>query len=211
MEADIVALQEAAPWHFEVLKDVLPHGAFEPGGGHTGTGIALRHPAGTNRIEMAWRAAWCMELVPADWPQLERPLDVINVHIAAPHVYRPPGYGFVLRRRQLRVLEAHLERSAAAGRATALVGDLNATPLWPVYKRVVSHLGDAAIEAAQRRGRRLHPTWSPRPDGKPRLRLDHGFVRGIAVSDFHVAALAGSDHAAIILDLVSTPPPGASR
>jgi endonuclease/exonuclease/phosphatase (EEP) superfamily protein YafD len=34
------------------------------------------------------------------------------------------------------------------------------------------------------------------------LRIDHGFVQGMAVEDFRVLSVAGSDHSAIVMDLV---------
>ena len=197
MHADVVAIQEASPAHFESLSRLLPHGDFEPGERNTGVGIALRHAAAPGRLPLVWRDAIVARLEPADWPGLEKPLRIMTVHIAAPHVYLPPGWGLLLRRRQVRMLEPHLNGEDP----TVLVGDFNATPRWPAYRRIVSCMSDAAIGAAQVQGKQLEPTWGPRVGGRRLLRIDHAFAHGVRPHDFHVAPIEGSDHAAIVLDL----------
>lgn len=204
LRADVVALQEAEPRHYETLARALPHGAFHEGPRSSGMGLCLRHPPAEARmIPLAWRPAPWMRLSPAAWPGLSRPLDVVAVHIAAPHVYTPPGYGFWLRRRQMQQLEAHFDAHVHPGdaAATVVVGDFNATPLWPVYRRMAGHLSDAAVVAAQRRGRPAQPTWGAIRRGPRLLRIDHVFTRGIEAHDVHVVDLAGSDHSALVVDL----------
>ena len=202
LRADVVVLQEADPPHFEVLSADLPHGRFDPGEDHTGMGIALRGPAKTSAIPLAWRYAQQARLDPADWPELTRPLAIMNIHIAAPHVSRPPLYGFLLRRRQVRQLEAHFEEAFDDSHGTLVIGDFNATPLWPVYRRIAPLFTDAAIAVAQQLGRPLEPTWG-RPEGRRFLRIDHAFTRGVEHRDFQVVALPDSDHSAIVVDLAA--------
>jgi len=200
LRADVVALQEADPPHFEALSAELPHGCFEPGEGHTGMGIALRNEAETAALPLAWRSAQRARLEPVHWPRLSRPLELVNVHIAAPHVYLPPLYGFILRGRQVRQLEAHFDRPEDDRDASVLIGDFNATPLWPVYRRLAPLFSDAAIAVAQQRGRPVEPTWG-RPGGRRWLRIDHAFTRGVEHLDFQVLALPDSDHSAVVVDL----------
>ena len=202
MHADGVVLQEADPPHFEALSVDLPHGRFEPGEHHTGMGIALRSPAETTAIPLAWRCAQQARLDPADWPKLSRPLAIVNLHIAAPHVYLPPFYGLILRGRQVRQLEAHFDAAFDSSHGTLVIGDFNATPIWPVYRRIAPQFTDAAIAVAQQRGRPLEPTWGW-PSARRFLRVDHAFTRGVAHIDFQVVALPGSDHSAIVVDLAA--------
>jgi endonuclease/exonuclease/phosphatase (EEP) superfamily protein YafD len=131
---------------------------------------------------------------------------VIGVHIAAPHVYLPPGYGFWLRRQQVQALEAHFDEvfegdDDGDGRGTLMLGDFNATPLWPVYRRLSAHFTDAAIAVGQRLGRPARPSWGTRPGGPRLFRIDHAFTRGVHARELQVVPIAGSDHSAVVVDL----------
>lgn len=209
--ADVVAVQEAGPRQADALREVLPHGDVEPRLDYHGMGILAREPVGLERIEAPYRGFWIARVGGADpGGQAGAPdgLEVVNVHLAAPHVgpYLPWPRGLRMRRAQLRVLDAYFADRPA--RARVLVGDLNATPLWPAYRRVTAHLEDAALEVAQRRGRpRLEPTWSRRPNGRRLLRIDHGLARGVHVVDFLVVPIVRSDHAAILMDVLPASDP----
>ena len=97
-----------------------------------------------------------------------------------------------------RALVDHVTRSSSESHV--VVGDLNSTPLWPAYRRIASHLTDAAVAVAKKRSRPAEPTWGPLGRGKW-FRIDHGFVRGVSVEDFQVVELHVSDHSAIVMDL----------
>jgi len=203
MGADIVAVQEAAPEQAEVLCDIMPYGHIEPATDGKGMGIVMKGPGELGRVSLTWQDARRVRLHPDHWPGLSRPLELLNVHMAAPHVYKPPLWGFVLRYHQVRQLERYVIEldQMAPETSTVLIGDFNATPLWPVYRRMSSHLTDAAVAVAQVRGRSPLRTWGPWP-GSPRLlRIDHAFVRGISPQDFHVVDIRASDHSAIVIDL----------
>ncbi len=198
--ADVVAVQEVAPQQAEALMSVLPHGKVEPALDHHGMGIALRRPGRASLVPLSHRGACAAELHPGDWPGLREPVEVLNVHIAAPHLMLPPR-GLLLRRRQFRDLAAFL--ASSRDRVRCLIGDFNATPLWPVYREIASHFTDAAVTVAQTRGGRPARTWGPWP-GAPRLfRIDHAFVRGLSASEFSVLPIRGSDHSAVIVDISS--------
>jgi endonuclease/exonuclease/phosphatase family metal-dependent hydrolase len=194
---DVVAVQELGPEQAEALSAVLPHGALEPATDFTGMGIALRGPAGLRRIPLAYRDARLALLDPADWPGLEQPVEIVNMHFAAPTArpfWRQPG----VRRRQLRGLLAHLD--ADPGRARAVVGDFNATPLWPVYRGLARRLEDLARSHARATGGRpgrTWPSWAP----SPLLRIDHCFARGLDLHGLRVLAIPGSDHRGLLVDL----------
>lgn len=196
--ADAVATQEMTGAQAEALGRALPHGKLEPAEDFKGMGIALREPARVHRVALPYRDARVADirwLLPTGG-YLE--LELLNVHIHAPH--NSPAWRSIARRRgQLRGLVRHIE--AAPQRRRVLVGDLNATPLWPMYRRLTAHLTDAAVAAAQRRGVAPRPTWGPWPSAPRLLRIDHALVHGVAVEDFHVVELIGGDHSAIVVDL----------
>jgi endonuclease/exonuclease/phosphatase (EEP) superfamily protein YafD len=202
-EVDVACLQELAPEQAEALARVLPHGVLEPARDHRGMGIALRRPATQRRIALPHRDAFVAELRPGDWPGLAHALEVINVHVMGPHV-RPLVYGWRVRRGQLAGIASYLDTAVRQPRL--LVGDLNATPLWRVYRRLASRLSDLAEEAARRRAARPPATWGPTPAWPRLLRIDHALGEGLRVEDARVVPLPWSDHSALIVDVTPAPP-----
>jgi endonuclease/exonuclease/phosphatase family metal-dependent hydrolase len=194
--ADVVAVQELTAAQADALAAVLPFGRLEPAPDHTGMGIALRWPGTVSRIVLPRRAAYAAECT-VDGAGGEA-LEILNVHVLAPHM-QPAWRTLADRRRQIGALEAYLE--AAPRRHRAVVGDLNSTPAWPLYRRLARRFRDAAVEAARQNGHRPGRTWGPWP-GAPRLfRIDHVLVTGLAVHEARVVAVPGSDHSAVVVDL----------
>ncbi len=197
LDADVAAFQELASQHVEAIAAVLPHGDLQLGGGPK-MGLALRHPAEIRPIVLLGRDAHAGVLRPECWPGLEAPLEILTAHITPPH-HRPPWRTFSRRRAQVRGLVAHITASPEIARV--VVGDLNATPLWPAYRRLTARLQDAALIVAGRTGRAPARTWSPWTRGPRLLRLDHALVRGVRVHDFRVVGVRGSDHAGILVEV----------
>ena len=194
-DVDVAALQELAADHAGAIAEVLPHGKLEPAEDHSGMGIALRHPAEVEALPLHRRAGRVARL---DWPHLCGEIEVLNVHVRAPHSF-PFWQALADRRRQLRELLGHLDGNPNPSRV--VVGDFNATPVWPVYRGVARRLRDAAREHAERHGRRPAATWGPRP-GLPRmLRIDHAFVAELDVGQVEVVRLDGSDHSGVLVDI----------
>ena len=191
--AAIVAVQELGPALAETLGRMLPHGKLEPTPDGLGLGVALRRPAVVERLPLPVRDARVARLEAEDWPELDGRIEILNVHIAAPHTrdwHRRGG--------QVAGLEAYLEKVPGP---RVLVGDLNATPLWPVYRRLVARLEDGARIVAARAGQPPRRTWGP-TEGSPRvLRIDHVLVDAVDVHDVRVVSLPGSDHSALVVDL----------
>lgn len=200
LAVDVAALQELGPTQAEALGRVLPHGVLDPDRNYQGMGIVGRTPLTVTRLPLPCRDARLCQLALAGADGAPQSIELINLHIRAPH--SPPGLMSLQHRRgQWRGLQRHL--AAAPHHPRVLVGDFNATPMWPLYRRVTAHLHDAARIVAARHGRRPLRTWGPRP-GSPRLlRIDHAFVHRVAVLDFQVVAIPGGDHSAVVVDIAA--------
>jgi endonuclease/exonuclease/phosphatase family metal-dependent hydrolase len=196
-EVDVVAVQELGPEQARALAEVRPHGQLDPGRDFRGMGIALARPAKPARIPSTYRDVHAVQLDPEHWPEIAAPLEILNVHVAAPHVWKP-WRQLDRRRRQLSDLLAHVD--AAPARPRLLVGDLNATPAWPVYRRIAERFEDLAHTHARSRRARPARTW---PRGSlPLLRIDHCFGSGLCAERVEVVDLPGSDHRGLLADVV---------
>jgi endonuclease/exonuclease/phosphatase (EEP) superfamily protein YafD len=198
LNADVAATQEMTPEQADALGRVLPHGVLEPARDYTGMGIALRQPARVRRLPLPCRDARIADLEWDDDHGGRLTLEVVNVHVQAPHSI-PTWTVMTDRQGQLRGLLRHIVASPQHRRV--VVGDFNATPAWPLYRRLVAHLSDAAVAAARRHDRSVQRTWGPWPRAPRLLRIDHAFVHGVAVQDFQVLPIPGSDHSAIVVDI----------
>ncbi|MEM7408852.1 MAG: endonuclease/exonuclease/phosphatase family protein [Myxococcota bacterium] len=198
-DVDVACFQELAPEQAEAIASVLQHGQLEPSEDHYGLGIALRAPADFGRLEMQEKPVRTVRLDPKDWPGLGRELCVWNVHVWAPHVLPIPR-SLATRRVQIASLMRHLA-GVGAEDPLVLVGDFNATPLWPVYRRVASVLRDGPLEVAQRQGRTAAWTWGPWSGAPRMLRIDHAFVQGVHVEDARTLHIEGTDHSGLLVDV----------
>jgi endonuclease/exonuclease/phosphatase family metal-dependent hydrolase len=162
-----------------------------------GLGIAARHPAAFARLPLPGRDGWIASLRHAETGSA---VEIINVHLTPPH-HLPPWAMLAARRRQIEMLRRHL--GAPAPHPRILVGDLNSTPVFPAYRALTVHLADAALLHAALDGGVTYPTWAVRPGWRRLLRIDHALVDPrLQVAGLRVADLPGSDHAALIVDLV---------
>jgi endonuclease/exonuclease/phosphatase (EEP) superfamily protein YafD len=190
---DAVAVQEIHESQTGALTRVLPFGAIHATPRGSGVGIVLRQAGPIWEIGLRHRNACAAELLAGDLR-----VELVNVHMIAPHV-APLWRTTRMRGRQLRALEDYLDRRPSLPRV--VVGDLNATPLWPVYRRLARRLRDGAVECAGRAGRRPQATWRPFPGWPCLLRLDHVLSEGLSVERLEVLAVPGSDHCALVADL----------
>ena len=201
-QIDVFAAQELGHDNAEAISSELAHGCLEPARNFQGMGIAMRSPGRYERIPMKLRDARRVILDPADWPGLERPVDLINVHFQAPHSILPfPS--FRVRHRQLGALESFVDANPSDARL--VVGDYNATPGWPLYRRMTRLFSDAAVVSARAEGREVEPTWGPTTASRRLLRIDHGMSKGLEVDGFRVIDIPGSDHSGILFDCRPTP------
>jgi len=188
VEPDVVAVQELGFAQANVVARLLPFGKLDPARNHKGMGIALRHPGSVRYVPLRYRGLYIAEVDPG--------IEILNAHIAAPHT-PPIRQALARRREQLAGILWYLDTSSAARRV--LVGDLNSTPAWPVYRRLCRRFRDAAIEVAERGRRRPRATWGW--TGRRLLRIDHALVDGLSVRDFQVLRIPGSDHSGLVVDL----------
>lgn len=199
-DPDAVAVQELRPAAAGALAELLPYGDLTPSDESRGVGIALRAPAEVSRIRLPNRDARVAHLRPEHWPRLARRLDLINVHLTSPTL-PPPWLAFRLRAEEARQLDAYL-RDTANGHPRLLVGDLNASASWPAYQRIAGHFDDSTELAAERRGEARQATWGPLPNGRRWVVLDHALVAGAGIYDFQTVPIDGSDHHALVVDIV---------
>ncbi|MCP3986358.1 MAG: hypothetical protein GY723_18415 [bacterium] len=200
LQVDVACFQELDPAQAEAIQTVLPHGKLEPRTDHEGAGLALRHPGEVDRLPLPHRDARVTRLDPRDWPHLDAPLEVVGVHLQAPHGTPPPWITLPRRRGQVAGLVDYFESVPHAHRIVA--GDFNATPLWPAYHRMCEHLTDGPHALARTRGERPSRTWGPTfAAGRRLLRIDHIFTGGVEIIDCTLHTIEGSDHAALVADL----------
>jgi endonuclease/exonuclease/phosphatase family metal-dependent hydrolase len=203
LDLDVVCAQELARDAADALNELYPYGRLDPRDDFSGMGIALRHPAKLQPLPMFHKNGQVAVLEPEDWPPLSRPLQVVNLHLAAPGPRRLV-YSLRARRRQLDGLTEFIDTSDHDG-SRVLLGDFNSTPLWPLYRQISRRGHDLHTQAARDLGRLPRRTWGPTA-GSPRLlRIDHAFGEGVRAVDAWVVEVAGSDHSALVLDLEESP------
>ena len=193
LDPDVVLVQELSYPAAEVLAEILPHGLLVPDEGHDGRGLALKAPAEVQVLPMAYRDGLVARLAPPDWPF---PLEVVNIHMANPILW-PPWATVRLRRQQLDVLLAYVEHPGPR----LVAGDFNASPAWPVYRRLAARLDDAAVVLSKQRGTRPARTWGPTPGAPRLLRIDHMFLEGLRPVGRRVVAIPGSDHSGLMVEI----------
>lgn len=187
LRPDVVICQEVGTDAAGMLERRFSHG-FVVGDDHHHSGRAMvsHHPIDVTEIEMALRPGLRTQ-IPVDGTSVE----LIGVHLANPVM----GVGAVVDRR--RQVGAVLECLDRVGTPVVLVGDLNATPAWPAYRRLRTRLRDGVSDARRRDGERVRRTWSVRPGWPPLLRIDHILTAGVRLRDVAVQEVEGSDHRAV--------------
>jgi endonuclease/exonuclease/phosphatase (EEP) superfamily protein YafD len=195
-DADVLTLSEVTPQAVDGLQragvaDLLPQSHVVPAGPGqpVGGGGAL-----WTRLEVRQRTA-----VPGRFGQPTARLSVPgarDLEVTAVHTHPPTRSP-----RQVARWEEDLEllTEPADGVLRVLAGDFNATPDHAAFRRLLRR---GWVDAAQRTGQHLRPTWSPLRSGVPRLTLDHVLVDPrIGVASLAVVHVPGSDHRALVADL----------
>ena len=198
VKPDVLAVQELTPALARVVAERFLHHFFTTRPDGAGVGLAAARPVSFNGVPMPYRSAVVATLQPEDWPEFAGPVEIFNVHLANPI----GGWPFNMARARRSQINATQARPSADGVRRVLCGDLNATPLWAAYRRLRRSYRDGILEAAARNARRPAPTWSPLRSGPRLLRIDHVLVDGVRIESAEVVHLPGSDHLAVVTDIV---------
>lgn len=186
---DLLVALEMVPEAAAVIDQRFAYGLLEPDPGFTGWGVASSYP-GEFWSEPAWRGG-----------RAKVDVDGHPLHLAAAHITDPIfGRWPQLHRVRARQVDALLEwgESRPAGEAQVLMGDMNASPAWEVYKRLSGRWDDLVLTASNRAGARPPPSWGP----KVRLlRIDHVLGLHVEVMGAGLERIKGSDHSAVVVDL----------
>jgi endonuclease/exonuclease/phosphatase family metal-dependent hydrolase len=198
LQPDVVLTQEMAPASSRVIADRYPANFLHPSLEYEGRGVASQLPMQCGSLDLRWRAG--------TWARIEvegREVLLAGVHMPNPISF--PWWRSVRERgEQLEALSKWVEETREPASAIAIAGDMNASPAWPLYRRLAAGWDDLILAAAERLEMRPAPTWAWRP-GWPRvLRIDHVFGSGLIANDVQVVTIGGSDHAAVVADLTLT-------
>jgi endonuclease/exonuclease/phosphatase (EEP) superfamily protein YafD len=195
----ILAVQELTARVSSALSDRFPHHLLAPRPDGPGIGMAADRPVIFEEVPMPHRSGMVATLQPGDWPEVAEPVEIVAVHLTNP-IGGLPWTTTRARRGQVETIERRMATSAAVRQV--LCGDLNATPMWPAYRRLRRHYQDGISEAEAHQGRRPARTWAPLRKGPRLLRIDHVLVSGLRVTTVETVRLDGSDHLAVVADLV---------
>ena len=194
IEPDVVVTQELGPMCADVLASRYPNHRLQPALGFVGRGIATRLDASFGDIDMLGRPGTEATLSVGG-----HSLGLAGVHLLNPIQY--PWWEMVrTRRAQLASLFDWLDEHG--DRPVVVAGDFNASPGWPAYRQTARRLDDLVVGWAERVGSDTERTWGWRPGSPRMLRIDHIFGLGVVADDVRVVPVKGSDHAAVVTDLV---------
>ena len=197
VKPDILAVQELTPALSQVVAERFPYSLLMTSHDRAGVGVATVRPASFDDMPIPYRAA-VITLQPEDWPEFAAPVEIVNVHLANPI----GGLPFTTTRKRRSQIDAIEARQAQVSTRRVLCGDLNATQLWPAYRRLRGSFRDGILDAAARNGSRPPRTWGPLSSGPRLLRIDHVLVDGVRVESAQALRLRGSDHHAVVTDIV---------
>ena len=193
VDPDLIFLQEMTEGAASVLADRFNHHFLFPSEEFEGRGVASKHEAECGSIDLPRR--------PGTWVRLTvegRTLVGAGVHMSNPIQF--PWWRSVRERDdQVDALLAWADRQDAD--ALIVAGDMNASPIWPLYRRLAHRFDDLAMTAAEEVGGKPEPTWGLRPGWPGMLRIDHIFGFGVKAVATRVEPVRGSDHHALIVDV----------
>ena len=150
VKPDILAVQELTVPLLSTIADRFPHHRLAPRPDGSGVGLAADRPVSLEGVPMPYRSGMVATLQPEDWPEFNGPVEVYNLHLANP-IGRWPWEVIGVRRGQVNAVESRKDSMPAR---RVICGDLNATPMWPAYRRLRRHYQDGIAEVEAHQGRR---------------------------------------------------------
>jgi endonuclease/exonuclease/phosphatase (EEP) superfamily protein YafD len=172
----------------EELRDDYPHGTSAPRADNFGIGLFSKLPVEAPQVKYVGSAGV---------PSIQGCLKVGDekVNIVGTHPLPPMGRNSALRNEQL---SAIADLAAGINGPVIVAGDLNTTPWSPFFRKLLKRSGTRD----SRRGFGVQPTW-PSHWGSAGIPIDHVLVSDeIHVKDRHVGPAFGSDHRAVVVDLI---------
>lgn len=199
IEPDVVVTQEMGPDAAEVIAAKFPHHDLRPDLNHQGRGIASRFDAQFETLALPWR--------PGSWARVD--IGPSRLVVAGVHMLNPVGFPWWRtvpgRRDQLDALISWADHTVEPDEPLVIAGDMNATPRWPLYRRLAERWNDLVLTSSGGSSSKSAPTWTWRPGWPLMLRIDHVFGAGVRGVGTAVERLSGSDHAALITNLEFSP------
>lgn len=192
-QVDVLTMPELTPAAVSALDDaglreLLPYRVFDDRPGGDGSGIASKLPL--RQVVLVQDSSFSQPSAVVDLPGND------DVEVTAVHVVPPMSEGAV---RTWRDELAELPRATPDKRVRVLAGDFNATLDHVAFRDLLDR--DYA-DAAEETGEGLTSTWSSWPTGPP-LTIDHILADArCAISSYAVFDLPGSDHDAVVAEVV---------
>jgi endonuclease/exonuclease/phosphatase (EEP) superfamily protein YafD len=194
MRPDVVVTQELGYEYVDVLTKRYNNHYLNPADDFTGRGIATRLEAVFGDIPMPVRmgTSATLDVGATQW-------NLAGVHLLSP-IQFPWWTSVSGRTGQLEAID-HWNQTAKG--PTILAGDFNASPSWPAYRHLAERWHDLVVDHGSVCGVRPEKTWGWRPGWPRLLRIDHVFGSGVTATDVSVVPIKGSDHDAVVVDLVA--------
>lgn len=188
-EVDVLVLEEVTPGERDRLRSagldtLLPNVAGEPSAGAAGTMVFSSYGLTDAQRLPVRNGAWQVRV------QATKPFELFAVHTSQPLNY-PAEWDKDWRAIQRAVRETDGPRLVA--------GDFNATL---DHEPVRDLLGDGFSDAAREANAGWQPTWPDLP-GQSLITIDHLlFTKGFGAVATQTAAVSGTDHRAVVAELV---------
>jgi endonuclease/exonuclease/phosphatase (EEP) superfamily protein YafD len=192
-QVDVLTMPELTPTEVNALDraglaELLPYRSFDDRPGGDGSGIAANVPL--RKVFPMSDTVLSQPSAVADLPGRD------DVELTAVHIQPPLSTQDV---RTWRAELAELPRPTPSKRVRILAGDFNASFDHAAFRDLVD---SGYSDAGEETGVGLEPTWSSLPTGPP-ITIDHILVDPrCAISSYAVHDLPGSDHNAIIAEVV---------
>lgn len=197
---DVVAAQELGPAAAGVLERHFSHGYLRPQSDYDGMGLATNFVVEAEEMDTPAPRAIAANVAG------DKGVGNGFARLRLMSVRLPPPLTRTWVRTRRRYTEILVEHSESHRGPLCMLGDLNATPWWPVY-RILTH----GLEDGARQGRRmLFPGGATWPAMFPILRIDHILTRGLTASRVVRIRVAGTDHRGLLAD-VTAPEDGSRR
>lgn len=194
LKPDVVVTQELGFEYVEVLTERYSNHYLNPAEDFTGRGIATHLEAVFGDIPMPVRmgTSAALDVSGTEW-------NLAGIHLINPIEF--PWWTSVKTRSGQ--LEAIDHWSLTVKEPSIVAGDFNASPKWPAYRHMAEDRTDVVAEHLSESDERPGRTWGWRPGWPRLLRIDHVFGSGVIAIEVSVVPIKGSDHDAVVVDLVT--------